>query len=359
MLKPSKIGSIVLALCVLVLGGWTGVAPAHAQQAGKIVYVGIGGPTQEAIRKSLFEPFTKETGIQVVEDTGLGAERVQAEVQSGHPTVDFLTIGTGAYLTLLSKELLAPIDYKYYDPEDIKSMPENVRLKFAVGSVYNSLGMAFSTAAFPDGKPQPSSWADFWDVKKFPGKRTMPFCGTLEGSWPIAEAALLADGVPADKLYPLDFQRAVKKLKELAPNVIWWKNTSQPGQYMVSKEAVMDLDSVGRTNKLIEGGAPLRYVWNGAQMFGDKWIVLKGAPNYDNTMKFLAFAARPKPQSELAKLIGYAPSNPRAYQFLDAAEARKLVTHPDNVKQTWPSNPTFWAENVAKWTEICLGGLSG
>src|SRR5262245_51409954 len=92
---------------------------AYAQQTGKVVYVGIGGPTQEAIRKSLFEPFQKETGIQVVEDTGLASERVQAEVQSGRPTIDFLTIGTGAYLTLLGKNLLAPIDYKYYAPEDL------------------------------------------------------------------------------------------------------------------------------------------------------------------------------------------------------------------------------------------------
>jgi len=334
------------------------VSPAHAQ-GGKVVYVGIGGPTQEALRKALFEPFQKETGIQVVEDTGLSAERVQAEVQSGHPTIDFLTIGASAYTTLLTKELLAPIDYKYYDPDDLKSMPEDIRGKFAVGSVFSSLGMAFSKKAFPDGGQQPASWADFWDVKKFPGKRTLPYCGVLEGSWPIAEAALLADGVPRDKLYPLDMERAVKKLKELAPNVIWWKNTSQPGQYLSTGEAVMDLDSVGRTNNLIKNGVAVQYVWNGANVFGDKWIVVKGAPDYDNAMRFLAFAARPQVQAGLAKLIGYAPSNPRAYDYLDKADAMRLVTYPDNVKQTWPTNPAWWSANVAKWTETCLNGLSG
>ena len=151
--KRSKL-SILAGLCAFAALGLAG-NPATAQQAGNIVYVGIGGPTQEALRKALFEPFQKETGIQVVEDTGLGAERVQAEVQSGHPTVDFLTIGSGAYSVLLAKGLLSPIDYKYYDPADLKSMPEAVRLKFAVGSVFSSLGMSFSTAAFPEGKPQP------------------------------------------------------------------------------------------------------------------------------------------------------------------------------------------------------------
>ena len=349
--------SIVAVLCA----AWAGFGPsgAEAQQGGKIVYVGIGGPTQEALRKALFEPFTKETGIQVVEDTGLAPERVQAEVQSGHPTIDFLTIGTGAYSSLLAKNLLAPIDYKYYDPADLKSMPEAVRLKFAVGSSFSSLGMSFSTAAFPDGKPQPNSWADFWDVKTFPGKRTLPFCGVLEGSWPIAEAALLADGVAVDKLYPLDMARTVKKLKELSPNVVWWKNTSQPGQYLVSGEAVMALNSVGRTNNLIDGGAKLKYVWNGATVFGDKWIVLKGAPNYDNVMRFLAFVARPQIQAELARLIGYAPTNPSAYDHLDKTIASRLVTYPDNFKQAFATDSEWWAANVSKWTEVCLSGLSG
>lgn|SRR6266540_1705753 len=245
-----------MGLIALSYGGMS----ANAQQGGKIVYLGIGGATQDALRKALFEPFQKETGIQVVEDTGLGQERVEAEVKSGRPSIDFLTTSTNTYLTFLGKDLLAPIDYKYYDPADIKSMPEATRLKFAVDSVFVGLVMAFSKQAFPDGKPQPQSWADFWDVKKFPGKRTLPYCDVLEGAWPLPEAALLADGVAADKLYPLDIPRAVKKLQELAPNVVWWRNTSQPGQYMATQEAVMAMDSSGRMNGMLDKGVPLKIV---------------------------------------------------------------------------------------------------
>lgn len=354
--RLENIRALGLGLCL----GLTVYSAADAQDKGKIAYLGIGGATQEALRKAYFEPFTKETGIQVVEDTGLSPERVQAEVQSGHPTIDITNISTAAYETLLAKDLLAPIDYKYYDPADLKSMVEGTfRGKFSVSTSYNSLGMSFSTAALPEGKPQPNSWADFWDVKKFPGKRTMPFCGVLEGDWPLPEAALLADGVPADKLYPIDIPRAVKKLKELSPDVIWWKNPSQPGQYLVTQEAVMAMNSVGRTNDLRDKGAPVKYVWNGAQTFSSKWIVLKGDPNYDNTMRFLAFVAHPDRQIELAKLIGYAPINPRAYDIMDKAAAERLVTYPDNFKQTFPYDFHWWAQNLKNWTEACLAGLSG
>ena len=350
----------LIVLCLAAAGLGLEPSAAQAQQNGKVVYLGIGGATQEALRKAYFEPFTKATGIQVVEDTGLSPERVKAEVQSGHPSIDVTNISTAAYETLLAKDLLAPIDYKYYDAADLKSMPEDtMRGKFSVSTSYTSLGMSISTAAFPEGKPQPNSWADFWDVKKFPGKRTMPFCGVLEGDWPLPEAALLADGVPADKLYPLDIARAVKKLKELSPNVIWWKNPSQPGQYLVTQEAVMAMNSVGRTNALLDQGAPVKYVWNGAQTFSSKWIVMKGGPNYDNTMRFLAFVAHPDRQIELAKLIGYAPINPRAYDIIDKAAAARLVTYPDNFKQTFPYDFRWWAANLSKWTEACLNGLSG
>jgi putative spermidine/putrescine transport system substrate-binding protein len=349
--------SVVLGL--LIAGAsYCGIPrPASAQQAGRLVYIGIGGATQEALRKALFQPFQVETGIQVVEETGLSQERIQAEVQSGRPTIDLLTTSTNTYITLQANNLLAPIDYKYFDPADLQSMPESARLKFAVNSVYVGLVMAFSKAAFPDGKPQPESWADFWDVKKFPGKRTLPYCDVLEGGWPLPEAALLADGVPREKLYPLDIPRAVKKLTELAPNVVWWRNTSQPGQYLVTQEAVMSMDSSGRNNALIDKGAPLRIVWNQARVEGDKWLVLRGAPNMDNVMRFLAFAARPRVQAELARLIGYAPSNPRAYEFLDKAAAVKLPTFPDNMKQAVLKDGDWWVANRPKWLEACLNAI--
>ena len=94
--------SIIIA-CAVVSGLGALSSPSRADDR-KIVYVGIGGPTQDALRKSLFEPFKTETGIEVVEDTGLGAERVQAEVQSGHPAIDFMTIGASAYGTLSVSE---------------------------------------------------------------------------------------------------------------------------------------------------------------------------------------------------------------------------------------------------------------
>jgi putative spermidine/putrescine transport system substrate-binding protein len=116
---PRKRIQIAVILAMAAIGLSTGLA--HAQQGGQIVYLGIGGATQDALRKAYFEPFQKETGIRIVEDTGLSVERVQSEVQSGHPTIDVTNISTAAYEKLLAKGLLAPIDYKYYDPTNSRA----------------------------------------------------------------------------------------------------------------------------------------------------------------------------------------------------------------------------------------------
>ena len=52
--------------------------------------------------------------------------------------------------------------------------------------------------------------------------------------------ALLADGVPADKLYPIDMDRAFHKLDEIKPHItVWWTTGAQPAQLLLDKEVVM------------------------------------------------------------------------------------------------------------------------
>src|SRR3546814_6075912 len=62
--------------------------------------------------------------------------------------------------------------------------------------------------------PGPQSWADFWDMKRFPGKRGMRRTPKYS-----LEFALMEDGVPADRVYPMlrkpaGLDRAFRKLDE-------------------------------------------------------------------------------------------------------------------------------------------------
>ena len=73
----------------------------------------------------------------------------------------------------------------------------------------------------------PQSWADFWNLKEFPGKRTL---GRISQS--VLEAALLADGVPFDKLYPIDVKRALEKIKEIKSQTLFWRTAVEAIEMM-------------------------------------------------------------------------------------------------------------------------------
>ena len=72
-----------------------------------------------------------------------------------------------------------------------------LRPRYWLGFSAYGIIMAYRTDVYK--KETPTGWADFWDTAKYPGKRSMD-ANLGDGS--VLEAALLADGVAIDKLYP-------------------------------------------------------------------------------------------------------------------------------------------------------------
>src|SRR5260370_42590152 len=81
--------------------------------------------------------------------------------------------------------------------------------------------MAYRTDAFKGDAPK--DWADFSNTKKFPGDRAMG--GTGAGGCPGIEFALMAAGLPAAKLYPLDIDKAFASYSVIKKPVRIWSDT--------------------------------------------------------------------------------------------------------------------------------------
>jgi putative spermidine/putrescine transport system substrate-binding protein len=347
--------NVVLTLVVL-LG--LAVLSGQAQQqttGGTLVVSSFGGQYQEAQRKAFFEPYAKRYGVRVVEDTNPSLERLQAEVRSGRPSIDVATGEISTYTTGVEQNLWEPVDYKSFDPADIKAMPAEVRQVAGVGTIWYSEGLAFSTKAFPDPQHQPGSWADFWDVNKFPGKRAVRTCDSPGTALP--EMAMLASGVPTSKIYPIDLSIVTEKIKEIAPNALFIKDVAPAGEMLISGEAVMSQAPNGRIQQLIDKGAPLKFVWNQARSTFDLWYILRGTPNKVNAERFLAFASSAKAQADIANIIGYGPVNTRAFQYIGATTAKKLPTYPANFKQSFLEDNSWWTKNRQKWLETCTAAV--
>ncbi len=118
----------------------------------------------------------------------------------------------------------------------------------------------FDDLRLPDrhGEERSASWTDFFNVEKFPGRRAM-----RKNPIDSLEQALLADGVPLDKLYPLDVDRAFKVLDKIKPHIaVWWTGGAQSTQLLQSGEVEMTTGWNARLQAAIDGGAPAKIIWN-------------------------------------------------------------------------------------------------
>ena len=315
---------------------------ARAQGKRELVFVGFGGSYQDGQTKALFEPFEKETGIKVVQTTGVDLAKLRAQVQSKNVEWDLISIPDRLRYTAVKDELLQKLNYSVINAKDIM-LPQLVT-EYAVGCVTIPMLLTYSTKAYAQGKA-PMTWHDFWDAKKFPGPR-----GYYNAPTYSLEFALIADGVPKDKLYPLDVPRALKSLDRIKPDVkVWWSQFPQPGVLLKSGE--ITATPWTRSITFMLEGEPIGISYEGAALTYEAWVVPKGAPNGDNAMKFINWALQPKPQAELTKYVAFGPTNTKAMPMVDPKLRPLLSSYPDNIKKGFLLSGDWWGPNLDKVNE--------
>jgi putative spermidine/putrescine transport system substrate-binding protein len=304
--------------------------PRHARAAGKeLVVCSWGGAYQKALRRAYFDPFEKETGIKVTDTSAPEVARVKAQVESKNVEWDVIEAGTRWYSILVNQQLVQPLDLGELQTGDL--IPEAV-LSHGIGHNVVSQALSYNTKAF--GGETPTSWADFWNVKKFPGPRSIGADVTY-----ALEFALLADGVPAEKLYPIDVDRAFRKLAEVKPHVkVWWKHGDQPIQLLSQGEVVMASAWNGRVLAAQDKGLPVALTWTQAAYSPSFFLLPTGSPHPEEAHHFINFVCQAKPQADLSVEIPYGPTNRKALDLVPAAQRKRLPTYPENLKVMWPLN---------------------
>src|SRR6516225_3610666 len=270
---------------VLALGaGALLAAPAilrAARAQGRTVYVNsYGGVWESSWRKAFFEPFTAQTGIQIKTVPGVSFAKLKAQVQTRNFEWDVVNLGDVEYGQAVLEGLLEKVDR---DAAKADQLPAHMVREYGITSYSLGTNLVYRKDKFPNGGPQ--SWADFWDVKKFPGNRCL-----YDRSFSCLAFALLADGVPADKLYPMDIDRAFRKMSEIKPHIkTWWREGSQSQQLIRDGEVDMIAMWSARAIDLIEDNVPLELVWNGAEIYYANLLVPKGDLNAKVGVAILQF----------------------------------------------------------------------
>ncbi|SFU47674.1 putative spermidine/putrescine transport system substrate-binding protein [Polaromonas sp. YR568] len=318
--------------------------------AAQLTIVSFGGAYQEGQSKALFQPAAKALGITIKEETYTGIADLRLKVKAGAVSWDIVASGSGSAARAGSEGLLEALDYKAID---VSSFAPGLTQEFCVGGDVFSTVMAWNTKTYGDKGPQ--NWADFWDVKKFPGKRSY-----RKGVAGALEPALMADGVPPNKVYevlsaPGGIERAIKKIKELKPNIaVWWSSGAQHAQLMKDGEVDMITGWNGRFDVVAKDGAKVAYTFNQALLDYDCFGIPKGAPNKALAVKFLNEISKPQYQAEFTKYITYGPTNKKAYDgpAIPAAYAKTLPSYPDNAAKQIIIDLNWYTKNEARASEL-------
>jgi putative spermidine/putrescine transport system substrate-binding protein len=202
---------------------------------------------------------------------------------------------------------------------------------------------------------QPMTWADFFDVEKFPGDRAWPAVDYYNG---VFEAALLGDGVPPEEVYPLDFERAKAKIRSIWDNLVFYDTFPASQQLLSSGTAAMGFAPNGLWAGLQRDGVDTEIIWTATPILAqNNEVIIPGAPNLENVQALAAFCNDGERQAQFALATNYGPPATAAFDFMTEEEAANLPTAPG--REVLITDVQFIAENDALMAEENLDLFAG
>jgi putative spermidine/putrescine transport system substrate-binding protein len=329
-----------------VFAGAIVLALAGTAAARDLTVVSWGGAYQDAQREVYFKPYMEQTKTKMLEenwDGGVGVLR--AKIQGGANNWDVVQVESEELVLGCEEGLYEKIDWAKVGGKD-RFLPDAVH-DCGVGAIVYNFVLSYDKDKIKSGGPQ--SWADFWDVQKFPGKRAL-----RKGPKTNLEIALMADGVPFKDVYKTlktdaGVERAFAKLDKLKPNLIWWEKGSQPPQLLASGEVAMTSAYNGRIDAANKNDKKnFAIVWANSLYTIDSWVIMKGSPNKALAEQYIQFVSQPERQKDLPTKITYGVTTKAATPMIDKSILPNLPTAPENIATAIYIDEPFWVENLDK-----------
>jgi putative spermidine/putrescine transport system substrate-binding protein len=311
------------------------------------VVADFGGTTREARKRVYFDPFTEQTGIGVITPDwdpakyALMASRGKSQ-WDGADTPPIYAV-------------------KLHADKDLQAFPSQVTRSKVVSPELRDYDTAGYTISINQGYLKktfggrgPESWQDFWDLKKFPGKRA------ISVGFYMIEPALLADGVAPGELYPLDFERALAKLDEIRDHTLFYKTLAEGQLYLQAGTVSIAQLTNGRLYGLKQQGVDVEVVWNQALYQG--WngaTVPRGAPHSDAMFALTQFMMDPKRQATFSEATGYGPGNPKALGLMSDELLAQMPNSPEHLKIGVTIDPAKLSAQQDEYIEKTNAWLAG
>ncbi|WP_187270699.1 extracellular solute-binding protein [Lacisediminihabitans profunda] len=317
-----------------------------------LTYVSYGGTGQQAQIDAWQKPYTAlHPNVTFVNSSPPDPAQVKAQVTTG--SVQWNIVTTAPYLatqncgTLYEKLTIPNLDKSQFSPGTIGEC--------YVTDFKYSLVFSYNADKWPDPATAPKTLADFFNTKKFPGKRGV--VPTVQDGF--LEIALLADGVKANKLYPLDVTRALSEWDKVKSDTVFAANPGALLQAITSKQVDMQILVQARSQAVLDAGVNAKAVWSQTLTSIDGLAIPKGAPNKEAAEQFISFLLQPEQSAKMASLAGVAPSNNKAVPTY--TERGNLVNAfgKANTGTNVQANAAYWGEHYNQVQAQVTAWLNG
>ena len=360
-----KLAAVAFLVSTISCAGVYAQDSAQESSPNEITFTSWTGPYMRSQMLGFVRPYEEKAGTRVnVAHYAGGIDEIRDQVESANVIWDVVDLTQADSLRACEEGLLENVeDVELPDGADGSSFRddfvEGALNPCGIGVIVWATVFGSNNVAF--GSNPPSSVADFFDAKTYPGRRAIRNDPTV-----IMEWALIADGVPQEDVYsvletPEGIERALATMDAIKAGLVLWEDGLEPVRLLNSDEVVMS--SVWATTGAIasrEEGANFSIVWDGRVIELDLFGIPKGSRYKEEAIDFIRFASS---SESLAKMVSYLPNGPTRKSSLALISDDVLAQLPNGPayaeKVSILSDAEWWAENDAVLEEAFEAWLAG
>ena len=362
-----RLGAAGLAIALLPVTGAVAQAPVQKD----LTVVSWGGDYTRSQMLAYVKPFRRRSGEWVAMETYEGGlDEIREQVETENVVWDVVDFELSDLVRGCREGLLEKIDHGALA---VGAGGKPAAEDFIPGALTEcGVGqMVWATVVAYDGSriegDRPAALADFFDLRKYPGKRGLRRDPRVSMEW-----ALMADGVPPGDVYAMletddGQQRAFSVLNGIRTSIVWWTTGSEPVELLDSGAVVMTSAWNGRLYRpMVEEGKDYAIIWDGQLWDIDSWGIPKGTANLAKALDFIAFATSSGPLAEQTKYITYGPARMSAMALVDDGTRAMLPTAAANMTTALQTDAGWWATHheelsakFEQWLARGRRGLSG
>jgi putative spermidine/putrescine transport system substrate-binding protein len=289
-----------------------------AASGGQVVVGTWGGDYQNLLQAHVAEQVMKPQGIEVIYDTGLDTARkvkLMAERRLPRGSMDIAALNAAGTYEMWKNGALEELDFSKIP--NARHIIAPLRTKYSVPHIYSGQVILYNPKLI---KTKPTSYADLWapENQGKVGIIDIQYVGTIQS------AAMINGGSMSN------YEPGKEKLLELKKmGVKIYPTNEAMAQALKTEECGMCIMWKARGVMWQNAGIPIEMAnpKEGIVLYVSEMVMAKNARNKEQAYAWLDALLDPRPQSDFAKNMGYAPTVDNV--TLEPALAARVMFEPE------------------------------